>query len=107
LGHSLIAIDAAQRGLSKLDADLDLIAADLDGRWEVLAEGDPNRDAPHGLGDAYERLKDLTRGRQIGRDVLREFQSAGLDIPKGERDRLLALEPKSYVGLAERLARDV
>jgi len=106
LGHSLIAIDAAQRGLSKLDADLDLIAADLDGRWEVLAEAIQTVMRRHGLGDAYERLKDLTRGRQIGRDVLREF-IAGLDIPKGERDRLLALEPKSYVGLAERLARDV
>jgi adenylosuccinate lyase len=106
LGHSLIALDAAQRGLGKLDADLDRIAADLDDRWEVLAEAIQTVMRRHGLGDAYERLKDLTRGRQINRETLREF-IASLDIPKAERDRLLALDPKSYVGLAERLARDV
>ena len=106
LGHSLIALDAAQRGLGKLDADLDRIAADLDDRWEVLAEAIQTVMRRHGLGDAYERLKDLTRGRQINRETLREFITS-LDIPKAERERLLALDPKSYVGLAERLARDV
>jgi adenylosuccinate lyase len=106
LGHSLIALDAAQRGLGKLDADLERIAADLDDRWEVLAEAVQTVMRRHGLGDAYERLKDLTRGRQISRDALREF-IAGLEIPAADRDRLLALDPKSYVGLAERLARDI
>jgi adenylosuccinate lyase len=106
LGHTLIALDGAQRGLGKLDADLERIAADLEDRWEVLAEAIQTVMRRHGLGDAYERLKDLTRGRQIGRDTLREF-IAGLDIPEAERERLLALDPKTYVGLAERLARDV
>ncbi|HET7133929.1 MAG TPA: adenylosuccinate lyase, partial [Gammaproteobacteria bacterium] len=106
LGHTLVALDGAQRGLGKLEADLERIAADLDDRWEVLAEAIHTVMRRHGLGDAYERLKDLTRGRQIGRDTLREFV-AGLDIPEAERERLLALDPKSYVGLAERLARDV
>jgi adenylosuccinate lyase len=106
LGHSLVALDAAQRGLGKLDADLERIAADLEDRWEVLAEAVQTVMRRHGLGDAYERLKDLTRGRQIGRETLREF-IAGLDIPEAERDRLLGLTPQSYVGLAAQLASDV
>jgi adenylosuccinate lyase len=60
----------------------------------------------HGLSDAYERLKDLTRGRQVTREALLEFIRT-LDIPEAERSRLLALEPSSYIGLAPSLARDV
>jgi adenylosuccinate lyase len=60
----------------------------------------------HGLADAYERLKALTRGRTIDREALREF-IAGLEIPAAERERLLALTPSAYTGLAARLAREI
>jgi adenylosuccinate lyase len=106
LGHALIALDSAMKGLRKLDADLAAIAADLAGRAEVLAEAVQTVMRRHGLPDAYERLKDLTRGRTIDLDALREF-IAGLPIPALERERLLALEPSSYTGLAEDLARRI
>ncbi len=80
LGHTLVALDACSRGLSKLDADPALIAADLEQRWEVLAEAVQTVMRRYGLADAYEQLKDLTRGRAIDRDTLREFISE-LDIP--------------------------
>jgi adenylosuccinate lyase len=106
LGHTLVALDGCQRGLSKLDADPERIAADLGDRWEVLAEAIQTVMRRHGLADAYEQLKELTRGREIDRETLYEFISK-LDIPRADRDRLLDLEPRSYTGLAADLARDV
>jgi adenylosuccinate lyase len=106
LGHTLIALDGCQRGLGKLDADLARIAADLDTRWEVLAEAIQTVMRRHGMADAYEQLKELTRGRAIDRETLHEFIGT-LDIPAAERTRLLELQPASYLGLAATLARDV
>jgi adenylosuccinate lyase len=106
LGHTLIALDACLRGFAKLDADLARIAADLDERWEVLAEAVQTVMRRHGQSDAYERLKALTRGKPVDAEVLRRF-IAGLDLPAAERKRLLDLEPSTYVGLAAHLAKQV
>ncbi|HLF10008.1 MAG TPA: adenylosuccinate lyase [Gammaproteobacteria bacterium] len=106
LGHTLIALDSCQRGLGKLEADPERIAADLAERWEVLAEAVQTVMRRHGVADAYERLKELTRGRPITGEGLREFIRT-LEIPEAERKRLLALEPSSYTGLAQTLARDI
>jgi adenylosuccinate lyase len=106
LGHTLVAFDSCLKGLGKLEADPALIAADLEDRWEVLAEAIQTVMRRYGLTDAYEQLKELTRGREINRETLREFISK-LDIPANERLRLLKLEPSSYTGLAARLARRV
>jgi adenylosuccinate lyase len=106
LGHTLVALDACSRGLAKLDADPARVTADLEQRWEVLAEAVQTVMRRYGLADAYEQLKDLTRGRAIDRDTLREFISE-LDIPSDAKDRLLELTPSSYTGLAADLARNV
>ncbi|HUO67138.1 MAG TPA: adenylosuccinate lyase, partial [Gammaproteobacteria bacterium] len=106
LGHTLVALDACLRGLGKLDSDPALIATDLEARWEVLAEAVQTVMRRYGLADAYEQLKDLTRGRPIDRDTLREFITE-LDIPADARDRLLELTPSTYTGLAAELARNV
>jgi len=106
LGHTLIALDAAQRGLGKLDADLKLIASELDGRWEVLAEAIQTVMRRYGQADAYEQLKDLTRGQAIDAEALRQFIGK-LDLPVAERTRLLALTPSAYIGLAAKLAREI
>jgi adenylosuccinate lyase len=106
LGHTLIALDAAQRGLGKLDADLNLIAADITNRWEVLAEAIQTVMRRHGHADAYEQLKELTRGREIDASSLRDF-IARLEIPAAERARLLTLTPGQYTGLAAALARRI
>ena len=106
LGHSLIALDAAAKGLSKLDADPAAIAADLAERWEVLAEAVQTVMRRYGLPDAYEQLKELTRGRAIDAAALRDFIGR-LPIPDGERQRLLGLDPSSYTGLAAELARRI
>ncbi len=106
LGHTLVALDGCQRGLAKLDADPERIAADLADRWEVLAEAVQTVMRRYGLSDAYEQLKELTRGRPIDAAAMRAFIEQ-LAIPAAERARLLELEPSSYVGLAAKLARDI
>ena len=106
LGHTLIALEAAGKGLGKLDADLPTIAADLADRWEVLAEAVQTVMRRYGQPDAYEQLKQLTRGRAIDAEALREF-IAGLPLPAAEVKRLLALDPSSYTGLAAELARRI
>jgi adenylosuccinate lyase len=106
LGHVLIALEAITKGLGKLDADAGAIAADLSNRWEVLAEAVQTVMRRHGLPDAYEQLKELTRGRSIDEKTLRDFIGR-LPIPDDERRRLLELSPSSYTGLAAELARRI
>jgi len=107
-GHSLLAIDNAGRGLQGLDAVPAVMAADLEANWEVL--GEPIQSAMRALGaqgiagmeNPYERLKELTRGRRINGDDLREF-IRGLGLPADVERRLLELTPQTYVGLAPHL----
>ena len=105
-GHALIGFDALLRGLDKLSANPDRLAADLEAAWEVLAEAVQTVMRRHGLPNPYEQLKALTRGQGINEASMREFIQ-GLDLPADEKQRLLGMTPGSYTGLAERMARDV
>lgn len=108
LGHSLLAIDNAGRGLAGLDAVPEAMAADLDANWEVL--GEPIQSVMRALGaqgvegmdEPYERLKELTRGRRIGQPELVEFVR-GLGLPADVEERVAAMTPATYVGLAPQL----
>jgi adenylosuccinate lyase len=106
LGHTLIAHDALQKGIGKLEADEARLAADLDANWEVLGEAVQTVMRRHGIPEPYEKLKLLTRGKRIDAAALRAFIEK-LDIPADAKQRLLALTPAAYVGDAARLARDV
>ncbi len=105
-GHMLIGFDALQRGLGKLTVNPERLAADLDGAWEVLAEAVQTVMRRHGLPNPYEQLKALTRGQGITEASMRAF-IASLDLPEDDKQRLLAMTPGSYTGLAEQLARDI
>jgi len=105
-GHALIGFDALSRGLGKLSANPERLAADLDGAWEVLAEAVQTVMRRHGLPNPYEQLKALTRGHGITEQSMREF-IATLDLPDDARQRLLRMTPGSYIGLAEKLAREI
>ena len=104
IGHSMLGYLSLLAGLDKLRPDSDRMQADLDANWEVLGEAIQTVMRRHGHGDAYEQMKDLTRGARVGADELRAFISS-LDIPADARSALLSLEPATYVGLAEVLAR--
>jgi adenylosuccinate lyase len=105
-GYCLIAYDACLRGLAKLEANPARIAADLEGCWDVLAEAVQTVMRAHRIAGSYEKLKDLTRGKGgVTRADLHAFIRA-LPLPDDERQRLLALTPSTYTGLASRLARE-
>jgi adenylosuccinate lyase len=106
LGHTLLAYEACRRGLGKLQADPRRLAEDLDANWEVLAEAVQQVMRRHGVAGAYEKLKDLTRGRRLDRKQLAAFVR-GLAIPPAAKKRLLALTPATYTGLAASLAKRV
>lgn len=105
-GHTVLALDSALRGLSKLEADPARLAADLDECWEVLAEPVQTVMRRFAIENPYEQLKAMTRGKGITREALQDF-IATLAIPQSERDRLLAMTPASYVGKAAALARNI
>ncbi len=105
-GHALIAYDALLRGLGKLSANPERLAADLDAAWEVLAEAVQTVMRRHGLPEPYEQLKALTRGQGITRESMRAFIGS-LDLPAADKARLLALAPSGYTGLAESLAKAI
>jgi adenylosuccinate lyase len=104
LGHALLGYDSLLRGLDKLEVNHAALGADLDAAWEVLAEPIQTVMRRYQVPQAYERLKELTRGRGITREALHAF-IATLEIPAAERERLLALTPAGYTGLAAQLAR--
>jgi adenylosuccinate lyase len=104
-GHALIGFASLERGLGKLEVNADRIAADLDASWEVLAEAIQTVMRRHGLPEPYEQLKALTRGKGITRDTLQTFIGS-LDLPAADKQRLLALTPATYSGLAAELARE-
>jgi len=107
-GHSLLALDNLQRGLTEISLAENVLRADLDANWEVLAEAIQTvvrAEIAAGrsqISDPYALLKDLTRGRRVGAAELAEFVR-GLDIGDAAKERLLALTPAGYAGLASRV----
>jgi adenylosuccinate lyase len=104
IGHSVLSYKSLELGLGKIELDQVRVAEDLDRAWEVLGEAVQTVMRAHGIPDAYDRLKSFTRGRPIDKGAMREF-IASLDLPPPEKERLLRLEPKDYVGLAPVLAK--
>ncbi|NBQ86816.1 MAG: adenylosuccinate lyase [Betaproteobacteria bacterium] len=104
LGYSALAHASLMIGLNKLELNEEALAADLDASWEVLAEPIQTVMRRYGVQGAYEKLKDVTRGKTVRAADLHAL-IASLEIPQAEKDRLLAMTPASYVGMAAELAR--
>jgi adenylosuccinate lyase len=107
-GHSLLALDNIRRGLSEIDLDPAALAYDLDTNWEILGEAIQTvirAEVAAGrstISDPYALLKELTRGKRIGRDDLIAFVNK-LEIGADAKARLLQLTPAGYAGLASSL----
>ena len=105
-GYLIIALQSLLKGVGKLQVNEQAIHADVSEAWEVLAEAVQTVMRRYGIENPYEKLKALTRGQAVTKDVLLEFIGT-LDIPEGEKKRLLELTPERYVGLAAQQARDI
>ena len=103
LGYCLLAYDGTRRGLAKLEVDGERLRADLDDAWEVLAEAVQTVLRRAGAKEPYEQLKRLTRGQRLDADGFRNLLDE-LPLPDADRQRLAALAPAAYTGLAARLA---
>lgn len=103
-GYTLIAIRSTVKGLGKLELNKERLADDLDHNWEVLAEPIQTVMRKVGMDHPYERLKELTRGRRVNAEIMRDFVAA-LPLPKADKERLMKLTPSTYIGLAAQLAQ--
>ena len=101
-GYSLLAYKSMLKGLSKLEVQEERIHADLENSWEVLAEAIQTVMRRYGIEKPYEKLKALTRGNTIDKESIQNFIRT-LEIPDAEKERLIALSPQTYIGLAEEL----
>ena len=107
LGYTLLAYESCLKGLNKLEANPQRLAEDLDNSWEVLAEPIQTVMRRYNIENAYDKLKELTRGKGgINRESLATFIQS-LDIPASEKLRLQALSPETYIGKATELAKRI
>ena len=106
IGHGIVGLRSALRGLRQVAADNALIAAELNAEWEVLAEAVQTVMRKRGAGDAYGLLKDFTRGQSVTPGAMREFIGA-LELPDDDKARLLALTPARYTGIAQALVGNI
>jgi len=105
-GYSVQAIEQTIGGLKKVEVNTDKISSDLDSKWEVLAEPIQTVLRKYGIPDAYNQLKELTRGKNISKESIQEFIKS-LDVVSDEdKSTLLALTPSNYIGLAAQIVKD-
>ncbi|MCL4151619.1 UNVERIFIED_CONTAM: hypothetical protein GTU68_009368 [Idotea baltica] len=105
-GYTEIALSSLQKGLGKLSVNTQATASDLDNAWEVLAEPIQTVMRRYDVPNAYEQLKDLTRGQTINKDVIHDFIE-GLELPAEDKARLKAMTPSNYTGYAAKMAEDI
>ena len=104
--HSLISYSSICKGINKLEVNETKLLEDLDNSWEVLAEPIQTVMRRYGIENPYEKLKELTRGKTIDAEIIKDFISS-LEIPFEAKDELYKLTPANYIGDAIKLARDI
>ncbi|ATG74646.1 adenylosuccinate lyase [Zobellella denitrificans] len=106
VGYSLIAYQATLKGISKLEANPQALADDLDQNWEVLAEPVQTVMRRYGIEKPYEKLKELTRGKRVDAEGMRAFID-GLELPEPVKAELKKLTPANYIGRAVKLTDEL
>ena len=102
--HALIALEASQRGIGKVELDAARLSEDLDASWEVLAEPLQTLMRREGVAEPYEKLKELTRGERLDQQSMQRLIQE-LPLSDAARERLAQMTPADYTGLAAELAR--
>ncbi len=106
IAHTSIAIQSTLKGISKLEINKPAISKDLDANWEVLAEAIQTIMRKEGIANPYEKLKELTRGKQLNQAEIKQFVHS-LDLSDTSKKILLLLEPNTYTGYASDLAKNI
>jgi adenylosuccinate lyase len=106
LGHSLLAWTNFQRGLKRIAPDEEKLTAELNAHWEVVSEGAQTILRAAGKSDAYESLKEQTRGRVLTESDYKAWCDS-IDVDNATREKLKTLSPESYIGLAVELTEHI
>lgn len=106
VGYTEIAIKSTLKGVSKLEANTQHMLEELDSNWEVLAEPYQTVMRRYGIDKPYEKLKALTRGRRVNREIMLEFIDT-LEIPQEAKEELKKLTPANYIGRAAQFAKEI
>ena len=101
-GYSLQGVKETLKGLKKVNVNQEKIKIELDNEWEVLSEAIQTVLRKYEISDAYNKLKELTRGKKITKKNLQDFIKS-LEIDRIDKDNLLNLTPDTYIGLANKL----
>jgi adenylosuccinate lyase len=102
--HSVLSYSSALKGISKLEPAPEVMAADLDANWELLAEPIQTVMRRYGIENPYEKLKDLTRGQRVNKQIMQDFID-GLALPDEAKESLKAMTPANYLGNAAEQAK--
>ncbi|NPA72610.1 MAG: adenylosuccinate lyase [Gammaproteobacteria bacterium] len=107
VAHTIISLQSTMKGLSKLEVNAEAMANDLDGNWEVLSEAIQTVMRRHGFEKPYERLKELTRGQRVNRQIMQEFVDGLDELPEEARQMLRDMGPGDYTGNAAQQATNI
>jgi adenylosuccinate lyase len=102
-GYVLVGLSNACRGLERIEAHDKAILRDLEENWELLAEPLQMTMRVYGEPDPYERLKNLTRGEEVSREKMADFIDSLEKVPSEIKEKMKALSPSIYIGMAEKL----
>ena len=103
LGYSYLALKNILKGLSRVTINKNKMSSELDSHWEIVSEAIQTILRKSGQSQAYEQLKELTRGETVNRKVLADY-ILKLNIPEKDRDTLLSLTPQTYIGLSTKIS---
>ena len=106
IGHSYLALVYATKGFAKTLENQAALDAHLTNAWEVISEAVQTVMRKHGHTNPYDKLKEITRGKTIGEVEIKEFINS-IELPQADKDRLLALTPSTYVGIAGSLLKNI
>jgi adenylosuccinate lyase len=106
VAHTMISLQSTMKGLSKLEVNAEAMADDLNHNWEVLAEAIQTVMRRFGIEKPYEKLKELTRGRRVNKQIMQDFVDT-LELPEAEKQKLKEMTPASYVGNAKQQAENI
>jgi adenylosuccinate lyase len=107
VAHTLISLQATMKGLGKLEVNAQSMADDLDSNWEVLAEAIQTVMRRHGFEKPYEKLKDLTRGQRVNKEIMQNFVDSLEGLPADAKEYLRNLTPGTYIGNAAQQAANI
>lgn len=101
-GYSILAWKSTLKGISKLQANEAHVRDELNHNWEVLAEPYQTVMRRYGIANPYEKLKELTRGREVNKETMLAFIDT-LEIPEEAKENLRKLTPETYIGIADKI----